>query len=665
MPEGQCLESVQPLAVQEISDRFRFQTVLQRRPVLFLAVGPLEHDDSLSGYPLRLPEHPRRFLRLVQHVSEERQVERPVGERQPLRSADLESSRRNVTLGPLGHFRIQVDAGDVETQVRERFREYGRARPHIEYGLDNQFGEADGHDPVHFQKGQPLGRSQPRGVAVEEPVAHRFTIPFGESAAAGEDPASIGGSNPWRPGPRTAARSAASRRAPARRGTAHGGFGRSSRDGRLRGPLVGPRREQLHEHPEDREGEEQEEDRGKQPLARRELHLVGRVAEEALREQLAADHHVPAHREDADEGQRAGHDVDPLPRRFTQADELDQRQERDREERPDDDLHDHLRGVQPRVDHEVEALERLVRFVDPVDEVEHLEAEVDDECVQEVAGDRVHAGHVRSRPLEPGDRHVEEEHRGDPGDDRRKEEHDRHQRGGPPGIRLDRAEDEPDVAVQQERGRDPDDGDDPADLRVEGQRALGQLVRAEGQGPVHEPHHPARLAREPDDVRPVVQPDLEQEHHEQVPEVDEAEHRHGGGRVRGQVHLVGPLRMAEVDLQRQRRREEEREGGEEREPVRRLHRLDVEHPLERGEDERARDEPGDERVENDEDAPLELDLVGVHVALDALQHAFHGSPTSPSRRGRCSKSSSPWPSAASGPAPCGSSGTLGSGRAGP
>ena len=44
---------------------------------------------------------------------------------------------------------------------------------------------------------------------------------------------------------------------------------------------------------------------GQQPLARGEAHLVRRVAEQALREELAADDDVPAHREDADERQDA------------------------------------------------------------------------------------------------------------------------------------------------------------------------------------------------------------------------------------------------------------------------------------------------------------------------------------------------------------------------
>ncbi len=60
----------------------------------------------------------------------------------------------------------------------------------------------------------------------------------------------------------------------------------------------------------------------------------------------------------------------------------------------DDDLDDHLEGVEPGMDHEVQGLEGLVRFVDAVDEVEHLEGEVDDEGVEKVARDGVDAVQV-------------------------------------------------------------------------------------------------------------------------------------------------------------------------------------------------------------------------------------------------------------------------------
>jgi len=54
--------------------------------------------------------------------------------------------------------------------------------------------------------------------------------------------------------------------------------------------------------------------------------------------------------------------------------------------------------------------------------------------------------------------------------------------------------------------------------------------------------------------------------------------------------------MAEVPEQRQRRDEQERQGREERQPVRRLDRAHVEDALQRREDERAGDQPGEVRV---------------------------------------------------------------------
>jgi len=51
-------------------------------------------------------------------------------------------------------------------------------------------------------------------------------------------------------------------------------------------------------------------------------HLVGRVAEETFREQLAADNHVPAHGENADESQRSGDRIDALADNFVQFHDL-------------------------------------------------------------------------------------------------------------------------------------------------------------------------------------------------------------------------------------------------------------------------------------------------------------------------------------------------------
>jgi hypothetical protein len=46
------------------------------------------------------------------------------------------------------------------------------------------------------------------------------------------------------------------------------------------------------------------------------------------------------------------------------------------------------------VHHEIEAAKGFVGLVDAVNEVEHFQAEVDDEDVEQVAGDGVHAAHI-------------------------------------------------------------------------------------------------------------------------------------------------------------------------------------------------------------------------------------------------------------------------------
>src|SRR4030042_975392 len=80
--------------------------------------------------------------------------------------------------------------------------------------------------------------------------------------------------------------------------------------------------------------------------------------------------------------------------------------------------------------------------------------------------------------------------------------------------------------------------------------------------------------------------------------------------------LSEPSGMAEVELERQRGHQQEGEGGEQREPVGRAHLLDLEDPLEGSQDESACDHTRDERIEDDQHAPLELDLVRVHEAFD-------------------------------------------------
>ena len=206
-------------------------------------------------------------------------------------------------------------------------------------------------------------------------------------------------------------------------------------------------------------GSTMQEDRRQQALARRELHLVGGVAEEALREELAADDDVPAHREDADERQHAGHDVDAPARASRRTGSAARSRAGASGTSVPSTICTTMCDTNSRVfTMKSSAPERLVRLVDAVDQVEHLEREVDDERVEQVLRDRVEARACRSaRRRSPRERHVEQHHERDARDDRREQEDDRHQRRRPPRVRLDRSEDEADVAVQQERRRDADD----------------------------------------------------------------------------------------------------------------------------------------------------------------------------------------------------------------
>ena len=120
----------------------------------------------------------------------------------------------------------------------------------------------------------------------------------------------------------------------------------------------------------------------------------------------------------------------------------------------------------------------------------------------------------------------------------------------------------------------------------------------------------------------VVEPDFEDQDGHQVPEVDEAEHGHGGGGVGSEVHLGRALRVAEVELQRQRRDDEKGKSGEQRQAVGGRDGLDIEDADQRREDERARDQPRDVGVENDQHTPDEVDFVRIHVAFNTAHHVL-------------------------------------------
>ncbi len=101
-------------------------------------------------------------------------------------------------------------------------------------------------------------------------------------------------------------------------------------------------------------------------------------------------------------------------------------------------------------------LHGYVGFIDSLQQVEHLQAEVDDEGVEQVTCDRVEATHIDPLPAHPRRKHIKQHHRGDARNHGREQEHDGHQRRRPPGICLHRTEDEADVSMQQEGRRNAD-----------------------------------------------------------------------------------------------------------------------------------------------------------------------------------------------------------------
>ena len=96
--------------------------------------------------------------------------------------------------------------------------------------------------------------------------------------------------------------------------------------------------------------------------------------------------------------------------------------------------------------------------------------------------------------------------------------------------------------------------------------------------------------------------------------------------------------MSQVRQQRKRGDDQKRQGGEQREPVGRLHFANVENPLERGQDESPGHQPRDVGIDHHQQAPLQFDFVGIDVPLDLLEDVhqrlnlgLHGYLTSPSR----------------------------------
>ena len=90
--------------------------------------------------------------------------------------------------------------------------------------------------------------------------------------------------------------------------------------------------------------------------------------------------------------------------------------------------------------------------------------------------------------------------------------------------------------------------------------------------------------------------------------------------MRGQEDLECPFWMPQVCQQGQRSHDQEREGGQEGKPVGRLDLLDIEHPLQRGQNEGPGHQTGHVGINDNQDAPVQFDLVRVYVTRDLFQN---------------------------------------------
>src|SRR5579863_4373383 len=160
------------------------------------------------------------------------------------------------------------------------------------------------------------------------------------------------------------------------------------------GARLQPRRQKFHQDPQNGKGKKHKYDCGQKSFAGGEAHFVSGVSQEAFGEKLAADDDVPAHGEDADHCQTSSYGVYALADRIGKRHQLGKTEERDRHHGAEQNLNDDLRRPQARVHHEVEAAEGFVSLVNALQQVEHFEAEINDERIEQVLRDRVEAANI-------------------------------------------------------------------------------------------------------------------------------------------------------------------------------------------------------------------------------------------------------------------------------
>ena len=116
--------------------------------------------------------------------------------------------------------------------------------------------------------------------------------------------------------------------------------------------------------------------------------------------------------------------------------------------------------------------------------------------------------------------------------------------------------------------------------------------------------------------------------------------------------------MSQVQLQRQGSNQQERQRGQQRQTVSRLHRLDLKDPFQRCQNECSSYEPGKKWIEHDQYAPLQFHFVGVHESFYWNLHKSLLIALNHPDRNRSTSNASPF--AVSKPARCASAGIHGS-----
>ena len=219
-----------------------------------------------------------------------------------------------------------------------------------------------------------------------------------------------------------------------------------------------------------------------------ELHLVAHEAAQALGKELAADDDVPAHGQHANENEHRAAEINAAPVQFRDffADDLNGAQEQERHQRSQAGLANQQGVEQLAGGDRLEHFNSLLRDGKPVQPVQSFNGGVKHHGVEKEADHQVQAAHVRRDPPRPAQEHIDENAQGHAGHHGGKDEDNRHERIAPPGIGLDRAENETDITMQEKGRWNADDGNDPAHAGIEPEGRLRQVGHAQGEGAIND-----------------------------------------------------------------------------------------------------------------------------------------------------------------------------------